>query len=183
MEWKRKIRHELIEYWSCVAYLAFFFGVFSNYRRLILAHYQIVYHAYWISVIKALILAKVILVAGSLRLDRGFEDKPLIVPTLHKAFLLTVCAALFDVVEELARSLWNGKDLAGAAAGLAGRFDYEWFAGALVVFFALVPFFAVRQLSAVLGKGAVTQLFFRQRSTLPQSQADCETRQGREKER
>jgi hypothetical protein len=31
--WKQKIRHELVEYWTDVSYLALFFGVFTLCRR------------------------------------------------------------------------------------------------------------------------------------------------------
>ncbi len=164
--WKQKILHELVEYWSIVLYLAIFFGVFTNYRRLILAHYHISYEAYGFSVIKALVLAKVILVAESLRLGRGLEDKPLIVPTLYKAFLFTVCVALFNVVESMIRDFIHGSGLMGAVSEYMSRLDYELFAGGLVVFFAFIPFFAFRELGQVLGKGTISKLFFQRRSTM-----------------
>ena len=163
--WKQRIFRELIEYWSIVLYLAIFFGVFTNYRRLILAHYHISYEAYGFSVIKALVLAKVILVAESLRLGRGLEDKPLIVPTLYKGFLFTICVALFNVVESMIRGFIHGSGLMGAVSEFTGRFNDELFAGALVVFFAFIPFFAVRELGRVLGEGTISKLFFRRRST------------------
>ena len=81
--------------------MAIFFGAFANYRRLLLAHYGISYEDYGIAVIKALVLAKVVLVAETLRLGRGYEEKPLIVPTLYKTFLFTVCVAVFDIAEGL----------------------------------------------------------------------------------
>ena len=164
--WKQKIFHELIEYWLIVLYLAIFFGVFTNYRRLILAHYQISYTAYGFSVIKALVLAKVIMVAESLHLDRGLEDKPLIVPTLYKAFLFTVCVALFNVVESMIRSVIHGSGLMGAVSEFTSRFGYELLGGALVVFFAFIPFFAARELGQVLGRGMIGKLFFQRRSTV-----------------
>ena len=36
-DWKKKVVHELIEYWINFAYLAFFLVAFVWYRRLILA--------------------------------------------------------------------------------------------------------------------------------------------------
>ena len=50
--WKQKILHELINYWLLVLYMAIFFGVFTTYRRLLLAHYGIGYEDYGISVIR-----------------------------------------------------------------------------------------------------------------------------------
>jgi hypothetical protein len=163
--WKQKILHEMIEYWITVLYMALFFGVFSNYRRLILAHHQISYEDYGISVIKALVLAKVVLVAESLRLGRGFEDKPLIVPTLYKSFMFTVCVALFNVIESMIRSFIHGIGPMAAVDELMSGFNYEWLARALVVFFAFIPFFVVRELRRVLGDGLIRKLFFQRRST------------------
>ena len=88
--------------------MAIFFGVFTTYRRLLLAHYGISYEDYGISVIRALVLGKVVLVAEALHLGRGFEEKPLIVPTLYKTFLFTVCVAVFDIAEALVRGLIGG---------------------------------------------------------------------------
>jgi len=162
--WKQKILHEMIEYWLIVLYLAIFFCAFFNYRRLILAHYQISYEDYGISVIEALILAKVILVAEVLRLGRRFDDKPLIIPTLYKGFLFTVCVALFNIAESMIRIFIHWKGPMEAVNELMGQLNYEWLAGCLVVFFAFIPFFAVRELRKVLGEGTLGKLFFQRRS-------------------
>jgi len=164
--WKQKILHEMIEYWLIVLYMALFFGVFFNYRRLILAHHQILYEAYGISVIKALVLGKVVLVAESLRLGRGFEDKPLIVPTLYKSIIFTVCVALFNVIESMILSFVHGIGPMGAVDKLMSQFNHEWLAGALVVFFAFIPFFALRELRRVMGENTLRQLFFQRRSAI-----------------
>jgi len=177
MGWKQKILHEMIEYWITALYMALFFGVFSNYRRLILAHHQISYKDYGISVIKALILAKVVLVAESLRLGRGFEDKPLIVPTLYKSFIFTVCVALFNVIESMIRSFIHGIGPMEAIDKLMGRFTYELLAGGLVVFFVFIPFFAVRELRQVLGEGTISKLFFHRRSAMKSALTEQKTRQ------
>jgi hypothetical protein len=145
--------------------MAIFFGVFTNYRRLILAHYQISYEDYGISLIKALVLAKVVLVAKKLRLGQRFDDKPLIAPTLYKSFLFTICVAIFGVVESMIRAFLGGRGLTEAIDEVMSKFDYEWFAGALVVFFAFIPFFAAIELTKVLGEGTIAKFFFRGRST------------------
>ncbi len=166
--WKQKIFHELMEYWIIFLYLAIFFGVFTNYRRLILAHYQISYEAYGFSIVKALVLAKVILVAEDLRLGQRFENRPLIVPTIYKAFLFTICVVLFSVIESVVGSFIHGKDLMGVLDDLVSQFNYERLAGALVIFFAFIPFFAVKELEQVLGEGMIPKLFFQRRSAFNQ---------------
>ena len=143
--------------------MAIFFGVFTTYRRLLLAHYGISYEDYGISVIRALVLGKVVLVAEALRLGRRFDEKPLIVPTLYKTFLFTVCVAVFDIAEAVVRGLIGGLGPMGAVDEVMSRFNYEWLSRALVIFFAFIPFFAVRELRRVLGEGAIG-IFFRRSS-------------------
>jgi hypothetical protein len=65
-----------------------------------------------------------------MRLGRGFEGQPLLVPTLYKTLLFTVCVAVFDIVEGLARGLIGGLGPMGAVDELMGRFGYEWLARA-----------------------------------------------------
>ena len=167
---KQKILHELIKYWLIVLYMAIFFGAFSSYRMLLLAHHGISYEDYGISVIRALVLAKVVLVAENLRLGRGYEEKPLVVPTLYKTFLFTVCVAVFDIAEDLVRGLIAGLGPMGAVDEVMSRFNYELLSRALVIFFAFIPLFAVRELRRVLG-GGVTDIFFRRRQAEQQLEA------------
>ena len=167
---KQTILHELIRYWLIVLYMTIFFGAVASYRRLLLAHYGISYEDYGIAVIRALVLAKVVLVAETLRIGRGYEEKPLIVPTLYKTFLFTVCVAVFDVAEGLVRAFIGGLGSIEAVYDVVNRFNYEWLSRALVVFFAFLPLFAVGELRRVLGKG-VTDIFFQRRSA---EEAGCD---------
>src|SRR5688572_787683 len=168
--WKQKILHELKNYWLLVLYMSIFFGVFTTYRRLLLAHYEISYEDYGISIIRALVLCKVVLVAEVLHLGRRFEEKPLIVPTLYKTFLFTVCMMVYDIAEGLFRGLLGVLGLLGAVDEVMSRFNYEWLSRALVIFFAFIPLFAIRELTRVLG-GRVTDIFF-QRSSAAETGGD-----------
>jgi hypothetical protein len=103
-------------------------------------------------------------VAEALRLGRRFDEKPLMVPTLYKTFLFVVCVALFDIAEGLIRGLIHGLGPMGAVDEVMSRFNYEWLSRALVIFFAFIPLFGVRELRRVLGKG-VTDIFFRRSSS------------------
>lgn len=159
--WKQKVLDEAIRYWAYFLYMGMFFAVFANYRRLVLAYYDITYRHYGVAVIKALVLAKVVLVAESLRLGRGFDNKPLVVTTLFQAFLFTLCVGIFDAVESLFESALHGLNPAGAIHELVNRYNLEWLSGALVIFCAFMPFFAARELGRVFGKDVMLKLFFR----------------------
>jgi hypothetical protein len=162
--WKKKLLREMANYWLTVLYMAVVFSVFFNYRRLILAHYQITFTNYGIGIINAMILAKVVLVAETLRLGRGFEGKPLVVPTLYKTFWFTVCVAIFYAAEQFVRGLIGGLGPTGAMDKVISRLNYEWLSGVLLVFFAFIPFFGIKELGRVLGEGTIARLFFRRRS-------------------
>ncbi len=162
--WKHKLKHEFIEYWINVIYLAIFFSVFIFYRRLILAHYDVYLEDYFLGVIKALVFAKVIMIGAFLRIDRGFDNKPLIIPVLYKAFLFTIFVAVFDVAEAFIRELISTQSFSGAVDELSKHFTNIWIGGALVVLVSFIPFFALKELSRVMGEEKILNLFFRKRT-------------------
>jgi hypothetical protein len=157
--WKERIFHEMVEYWIAFIYLALVFAAFTQYRRFVLAAYDITYTNYWVAVIEALILAKVILIGTVVRLGRGLEQKPLIYPTLYKTVVFTAFVIAFAVVEHAVKGVWSGKGLK-----LYGKRFHELLAGALVIFVALIPFFGVKELARVLGEEKIRALFFRSRT-------------------
>jgi len=164
--WKQKLIREITEYWINFMYLAVFFGVMITYRRLILKEYEISYLNYGIAAIEAAILAKIIMIGDIMRLGRRYEDKPLVVPTIHKTIIFGILVIGFKIVEHLVRGLLHGKGLAeGLHVMISERRD-EMLAYALVMFSAFIPFFAMRELGRVLGEGKIRALFFRGRTAV-----------------
>ena len=163
-DWKKILFHELVEYWINVAYLTLVFAAFTQYRRFILAAYDITYTNYWVALIEALILAKVIMIGAVFRLGRGLEDKPLIFPTLYKTAVFVLFVGAFTVIEYMIKGLWKGTGLMGGLDELLEKWPNELIAFALVVFVAFIPFFGVRELGRVLGQDKIGALFFRRRA-------------------
>jgi hypothetical protein len=163
--WKQKIVHELIEYWINFGYLAFFLIAFIWYRRLILAEYQVQYTNYWFPLIEAAVLAKVIMVGDFLRLGRGLEQKPLILPTLYRTVMFSVWVGMFSLLEGTVRGLLHGSGLTAGFEEIASKGRYELLSWCVVIFVAFTPFFAFKELERVLGKDKLRGLFLR-RGTL-----------------
>jgi hypothetical protein len=161
---KEKIFHEMAEYWINVFYLALVFAAFTVYRRYLLAAYDITYTNYGVALIEALILAKVIMIGAVLRLGRGLEQKPLIYPTVYKTAVFTLFVGIFAVLENVIKGFWKGTGLPGDLVELLGKGPNEFFANALVVFVAFIPFFGVKELGRVLGEDKMRDLFFRRRA-------------------
>ena len=160
---KKKIFHELTEYWMNVAYLTLMFAAFTQYRRLVLAAHDITYTNYWVAVIEALVLAKVVMVGDVLRLGRRLEHKPVIYSTLLKTVVFTIFVGAFTLVERVIKGLWNDKGIAEQFNNFLEKGSHELLAGCLVVFVAFIPFFAFRELRRILGEGKLWALFFRRR--------------------
>jgi hypothetical protein len=161
---KTRIFHEVSEYWMNVFYLALVFASFTQYRRLILAAHDITYTNYWVALIEALILAKVIMIGSVFRLGRGLERKPLIYPTLYKTVVFTLFCGLFSLGEHTIKGLWQGEGFMGGLAELFGKGPHEFLANSLVVFVAFIPYFGVKELGRVLGEDKIRRLFFRKRA-------------------
>ena len=158
---KNKIIHEVTEYWINVCYLTLVFAAVTQYRRFLLAAYDITYTNYGFAVIKALVLAKVIMIGDVVRLGRGLEQKPLIYPTLYKTVVFTLFVGAFTLVEHTVIGLWKGKGLMGGLEEYFAKGPYEFLAGCLIFLVVLIPFFGVKELGRVLGGDKVQDLFFR----------------------
>jgi hypothetical protein len=162
--WKQKVRAELIEYWIVVAFLAWFFAVFTWYRRLVLAEYHISYTHYWTGLIEALVLAKLILIGDALRLGRRLDGMPLIVPTFWKAVVFSLLVAVFSVLEHTIEGVLRHHGVTAGFEELMSKGKYELLGQSLIMFSVFVPFFACKELERVLGEGQLLKLFFRGRA-------------------
>jgi hypothetical protein len=156
----QKARHELIEYALNVAYLAIVFAAFTVYRRLILASYDISYTNYWVALIEALILGKVIMIGGLFRLGHRLEDKPLIYSSLYKTAMFSLLCAAFTVTEHVVVGLWKGAGPAASLHEFAQKGRHEILAGTLMLFVSLFPFFAFKELGRVFGRDRLCDIFF-----------------------
>ena len=99
-----------------------------------------------------------------MRIDQAFQNKPLVYPTLWKASAFTILVAIFTVIEAAVDGLVHGE---GAMAGLsryAGHGEIDLIARCAVTFFALVPFFSIHEIAALLGDGKLKAMFFHDRN-------------------
>jgi hypothetical protein len=160
---KEKLVHELKEMLAIFLYLALFFCAFTTYRMLVMKEMGLSYFHYGFALIKALVLAKVILLGEYVRFAKVFDDRPLIIPTLYKVILFSLFALAFDVVEHVIDGLIHGKGPLSAIQEMMSAGRAELLARTLVMLFAFVPFFAFGETSRVLGEGKLRELFLHKR--------------------
>lgn len=161
--WKQKLFHEFTEYLVNFIYMALIFSAVILYRRLILAQYGIIVEDYFIGVVKAFVIAKVVMIGAFLKISHKFESKPLLIPIVYKAFLFTIMVMLFDIVEEFIRGLIHYQDFLKSFEELQSHVSVVWLGASLLIFFIFIPFFAIKELIRVLGKDNVKALLLERR--------------------
>ncbi len=160
---KEKLIHEMKEMLVIFLYLALFFCAFTTYRLLVMNEMGVSYFHYGFALIKALVLAKVILLGQYVRFTRLFDDRPLIVPTLYKVVVFSFFTLAFEILEHVIGGLLHGKDLLAALQEITSAGRDELLARTLVTLFAFVPFFAFGEIARVLGEGKLSELFLHNR--------------------
>src|SRR5579884_2510351 len=139
--------HELKEYAFNTVYLASVFSAMLWDRRLLLMTYGVHYEEYGFAVIQAVILAKVIMIGNLMHLGRGFENKPLIVPTIYKTFVFTIYVAIFSFLEHTVRGMFHGEGWTGGVRHIKEVGVNTFMANVLVVLVTFIPFFGIKELS------------------------------------
>jgi hypothetical protein len=113
--------------------------------------------------VNALVLAKIILIGELARLGKSSENRRLIISTVHKAAVFTVFYLAFHVLESAVRGLLHGQTFFGALRAATVTEGKELLSLAFVMFFAFIPFFALRETRRVLGADKFRDLFFAKR--------------------
>jgi hypothetical protein len=161
---KRRITHELGEFVRVFLFLAPLFCAFATYRMAILNQFRGIYFAYGAALVNALLLSKIILLGEYLKLGKRHECKPLLYSTFYKSFVFTVFVAVFHVLESAVKGLLHGDGMASAFAELKDLGAAEVLARSLVMFCALLPFFALRETARAVGERKLEDFFLRSRA-------------------
>lgn len=161
---KQKVLHELREFFGVFLYLAPWFCAFSAYRILILGRVADVSFDFGTALVNALVLSKVILIGEFFHLGKRHEDRPLIYSTIYKSIVFSLLAAAFRLVELVIRGAFHGQRVIETLAALPGTEANELIGRTVVIFFAFLPFFALRETGRVLGEQRLADLFFKPRA-------------------
>ena len=157
---KERALEELKVYWVVTLYLWLFLGLFTVYRRLILAETGATYLHSGIALVEAMVVAKIVLIGRMFGFTRRFENQPLIVPVIYKSLLFGLLVLLFSVAEHLIGGWLHQQGLLGGLREIAEVGGYEVGARVLMMMVAFVPFFAFSELGRVLGMPKLAALFF-----------------------
>ena len=154
---RERFAHEMREFETVFLFIAPFCLSFEAYRM------------YWegktrpvlglgLALLNAMVLSKIVLIGEMAHLGESSRNKPLLVITVHKAAVFAVFYSLFHLLERGVHGLLHGESFQNAlraefthGGGLAIR--------TFVVFFAFIPFFALRESRQIIGEERFTRLF------------------------
>ena len=158
---KERILHNFRELLAMFLYLWLLFALFTFHEAVVLARHQISFEPLGLAIVNAFVLAKVMLVAEELNVGTRFRRRAPIFPILHKSFLFAVIFVAFNLSEKILIGWWKGKAITESIPNIGGGSPLAIVVMALIAAVALIPFFAFRELSRVMGKGVLGALFLR----------------------
>ncbi|MBV8591342.1 MAG: hypothetical protein JO212_15015 [Acetobacteraceae bacterium] len=113
-----------------------------------------------VAAVKALLLAKFMLIGRAFNLGRRFRDWPLIWPTLYDALTLLILLLFLTTIEEIVVGAIHHRALSDSLAHVVGPTVFEGVSVWLVLFLILVPYFGFTCLAEALGERETVRLFF-----------------------
>jgi hypothetical protein len=158
---KESILHNFREFVAMFLYLWLLFALFSWHESIVLAKHHIDYKPFGLAFVNAFVLAKVMLVAEELRLGTRFRKTAPVFPVLHKSLLFAIIFICFNVAEEIIIGLFKGQTVAESIPRIGGGSPLGLVIASLIITVALIPFFAFREISRVMGKGVLEALFLK----------------------
>lgn len=148
-------------------YLWLLLGLFVLNESIVLHQRGISFSSHGIALFNALVLAKIMLVAEDVGFGRRLEGRPLIYPILYESLLFTFLFIFFHVVEKVLIGLIGGETVAASVPAIGGGGLKGLLSVAVIMFFFLMPFFAVTNLNRELGPGRLKAMLFGAADNVP----------------
>ncbi|CAD5935320.1 hypothetical protein [Planktothrix agardhii] len=163
--WKNILIREFINLGIINLYLASSFSILVTLNSLALVKYGINGFNYGIEIMGALVLGKVILLSEKMPIVERYQDKPLIISVGYKSVLFTIIALFFNSIEHLIVGLFQNESLERILIEFKNQVSQiDLFYQILCLLIVFIPFFMMRELNKILGKGTLFNLFFNNRS-------------------
>jgi hypothetical protein len=148
---------------SFVFLTAYFFVCFAAllYLKHAILEAEGVSFAPWaFAAIKAVIVAKFVMVARHFEPRHDKEMRPLIVPTVYKSVAMLAILVVLMTIEELVAGYLHGRGMGQSLQELGGGTIHQKIATIVVLLLILIPFFALRALGSVIGHRTLVRMFF-----------------------
>jgi hypothetical protein len=165
-ELKSQFYEETKKYILLTVYIAMILGGLKIYKRMILTEYHVSYFSYGFGLFESMMLAKIILLGNFLGIGERFRERPLIIKILYKAFVMSLMALFFSILEYAVEGLWFNRDIAGISLEIINKGKGELLAHTAVMFINFIPLFAIWEAGRAMGGNNLFQLLFKRRPAL-----------------
>lgn len=155
---------ELKAFLALSVYLYICLGSVMLYKDAVLSGAGITVTASGIAVVKAMILAKFMLLGRMLHIGTRYRDKPLIWPTLYHALMFLLVLLVLTTIEELVVGMIHSRPVGESLTHIVGPTVLQGGAACLIMFLILLPYSAFTCLGDALGEEHVARLFFLERA-------------------
>jgi hypothetical protein len=152
--------HELKELAIISLYLYITLGAVILLKAAVLHTHGIEFAPWGIAAVKAVVLAKFMLLGHAIKLGERDSTKPLVWPTLRIAAAFLVLLIILTIVEETVVGLFHHRTIAASLGELFGARLDETLASYVIMLLILIPYCAFRVLSEELGEGRLERMFF-----------------------
>jgi hypothetical protein len=157
---RQKVVREFKEMLALALYLYICLGAVLLLKAAILQDAGVHFAIWGIAAVKALLLAKFMLVGRAFNVGRRFGNRPLIWPTLYRALMFLILLLILTTVEEVLVGAIDHRALSDSLTHVVGPTFFEAAALCLILFLILVPYSAFICLSEALGEQETLRLFF-----------------------
>jgi cytochrome c oxidase subunit IV len=157
---KTRALHEVRRFAVMFLYLWLILGLYVLSEKVALAQRGTLVTAQGFALVNALILAKVMLIVEDLNLLRWIRPRPLIYPIVCESLLLSLLFICFHVLEKVIGGLLAGRSVAESVPAIGGGGIVGLVSVAVMLFVALIPFFAFKHVARELGQGRLNAMLF-----------------------
>jgi hypothetical protein len=147
------------------AYLWGLLAIFSLHKSLVLSESGIQYRQSF-AIVNALMLAKIIFLAEEMKVGERYEREPLVYAMIFKAAIYSALLSAFEILESIVIGYFHGKALIECLSDVGGGTPFGIITTTLLAFFALLPFFGLREFCQVVGEPELYRLLFVKRARL-----------------
>jgi hypothetical protein len=155
-----RIGDELREYAFLSLYLYICFGAIMLYTVAVLRAHGIDYTPWGFAAVKALILAKFMLLGKSIYGRAPARRRALAFAVLYRSFAYFGFLVVLSLAEEAVAGLIHGRPVADSLSRVAGGTGIQILATCVLLWLILVPVAAIQQISALLGKRSLNRVLF-----------------------
>lgn len=157
-----RLRHEMTQLAIVSLYLFICFGAIVLYKASVLRTYNIEYVLYGAAAIKALVVAKFVLVGQAMRLGEKQRGQPLIYYIAYQVLLFAALILVLNFVEEIVMAWIHGKAISEPFSNRGVWLQIV--AQCVLLCLILTPYFGLGAISEAFGPERVRRMFFGPRS-------------------